>query len=117
MATNKEHIENLESELGEVKSGMHRLEGSTADKLQHLEGTLNRLTDLILTNKESSTHHTFDRKDHGSYNRDDSSGERRIFFSKVAKLDFLRFSEDDPIEWFNQVNSFLNFRLFLKKRR
>lgn len=41
MATNKEHIENLELGLSEVQKGMHRMESSTTDKLHHLEGSLN----------------------------------------------------------------------------
>ena len=45
MGTNKEHIEHLEEEL-------HRMELGMADRLQHLEDTLNRLSDVLLANQE-----------------------------------------------------------------
>jgi len=43
MGTNKEHIEQL-------KDGLHRMKLKMADWLQHLEETLNRLSDVLLAN-------------------------------------------------------------------
>jgi len=48
MGTNKERIEQLEAGLGEVQNGLHRMELGMIDKLHHLEGTLNRLSDVLL---------------------------------------------------------------------
>ncbi|XP_073266436.1 uncharacterized protein [Populus alba] len=45
MGINKERIEQL-------KEGLHRMELGMADKLQHLEDTLNRLSDVLLANQE-----------------------------------------------------------------
>jgi len=45
MGTNKERIEQLEE-------GLHRMELGMADRLQHLEATLNRLSDVLLANQE-----------------------------------------------------------------
>lgn len=45
MGTNKERIEQL-------KDGLHRMELGMADRLQHLEDTLNRLFDVLLANQE-----------------------------------------------------------------
>jgi hypothetical protein len=48
MGTNKERIEQLEAGLGEVQNGLHQMEFGMTDKLHHLEGTLNRLSDVLL---------------------------------------------------------------------
>ncbi|KAF9676446.1 hypothetical protein SADUNF_Sadunf08G0002900 [Salix dunnii] len=45
MGTNKERIEQLEE-------GLHRMELGMADRLQHLEDMLNRLSDVLLANQE-----------------------------------------------------------------
>ena len=45
MSTNKKRIENLEE-------GLHRMELGMADRLQHLEDTLNRFSDVLLANQE-----------------------------------------------------------------
>ena len=110
MTTNKERIENLEAGLGDVQSGMHRMESSMTDKLRHLEGTLNRLSDILLTSKESSSHNNHDREGQVCYNKEDNNGGRQIFSSKVAKLEFPRYSGNDPTEWFNRVAQFFEYQ-------
>ncbi|RVW69832.1 putative mitochondrial protein [Vitis vinifera] len=52
MGTNKERIEHLEAGLGEVQEGLHRMELGMADRLRHVEETLNRLSDVLLANQE-----------------------------------------------------------------
>ena len=49
MGTNKECVEQLED-------GLHRMELSMANRLQHLEETLNCLYDVLLANQEPSNH-------------------------------------------------------------
>lgn len=56
MATNKERIENLEVGLNGVQEGLQRTEIGITNKLLHLEETLHRLSDVLLPNKESSSH-------------------------------------------------------------
>lgn len=56
MGTNKERIEQLECGLGAVQEGLHRIEFGMNDKLHHLEETLNRLSNVLLSNSESSNH-------------------------------------------------------------
>ena len=36
--------------------------------------------------------------------------------SKMAKLEFPRFSRDDPTEWFNRVNHFLSSKILPKPK-
>ena len=84
-----------------MQDGLHRIELSMADKLRHLEKTLNHLFDVLLPNQEPPTH--------GNPNRGGHNGGQPIVSSRTAKLEFPRFSKDDPIEWFNRGNQFFEF--------
>jgi len=42
--------------------------------------------------------------------RDNSEGGRPLFSSKLASLEFPRFSGDDPTEWFTRVDQFFEFQ-------
>ena len=82
MGTNKERIEQLED-------GLHRMELSMANRLRQVEENLNRLTDVLLANPRNPIL--------GSIaNREGNGGERLVVSSKMAKLEFPRFSGDDP---------------------
>jgi len=99
MGTNKECIEQLEE-------GLHRMELGMADRLQHLEATLNRLSDVLLANQEPSNQ--------ANQQREGQEGGRLIVSSKTARLEFPKFSGDDPTEWFNRMNQFFAFQNTLK---
>ncbi|KAJ0020275.1 hypothetical protein Pint_30954 [Pistacia integerrima] len=88
MGTNKERIEHLESGLGAVQEGLQRMEISMNDKLHHVEEALNRLLNVLPINLKSSNH--------GNHHRENQDGGRYIVSSKSAKLEFPRFSGDDP---------------------
>ncbi|KAL6334474.1 hypothetical protein AAG906_016015 [Vitis piasezkii] len=62
MGTNKERIEHLEAGLGEVQEGLHRRELGMADRLRHVEETLNRLSDVLLANQEPPNQGRFKMK-------------------------------------------------------
>ena len=102
MGTNKERIEHLEAGLGEVQEGLHRMELGMADRLRHVEETLNRLSDVLLANQEPPNQ--------GNQHHEGHNGGRLVVSSKTAKLEFPRFSGDDPTEWFNRVNQFFEFQ-------
>ncbi|XP_058111277.1 uncharacterized protein LOC131254302 [Magnolia sinica] len=102
MGTNKKRIELLEAGLGEVQDGLHRMELSMTDRLRQLEETLNRLSDVLLADQELPNH--------GNQYRESHNGGRLVVSSKTAKLEFSRFSGDDPTEWFNRVNQFFEFQ-------
>ncbi|RVW63788.1 Transposon Tf2-2 polyprotein [Vitis vinifera] len=72
------------------------------DKLHHLEEALNRLSNVLLANPESSNQ--------GNSHRENQNGGRQIVSSKSAKLEFPRFSGDDPTEWFNRVEQFFDYQ-------
>ncbi|KAL9408780.1 hypothetical protein AB3S75_047212 [Citrus x aurantiifolia] len=50
MASDKERIEALEARLGEVQ----RLEFGINDKMQHLDEAINKLSEVVLSTKESA---------------------------------------------------------------
>ena len=96
MGTNKERIEQLED-------GLHRMELGMADRLRQVEENLNRLFDVLLANLENPILGSIT-------NREGNGGRRLVVSSKTAKLEFPRFSRDDPTEWFNRVNQFFEFQ-------
>ncbi|KAA8542122.1 hypothetical protein F0562_023274 [Nyssa sinensis] len=102
MGTNKERIERLETGLGGVQDGLQKMELGMADKFHHLETTLNRFSDILLSNQESSSHNY--------QSHEGNNGGRQVVSSKTAKLEFPRFAGDDPTEWFNRVNQFFEFQ-------
>ena len=74
-----------------------------ADRLCQVEENLNRLSDVLLANPENPILGSIT-------NREGNGGGRLVVSSKTAKLEFPRFSGDDPTEWFNRVNLFFEFQ-------
>ncbi|KAK0588855.1 hypothetical protein LWI29_006264 [Acer saccharum] len=113
MASNKERIESLEAGLGGLREGMNQMELGVA-KLQQMEETINRLSEALFSNKEGSSNNSSSRDGYSRINKEDNreepEGNRQIFSSKMAKLEFPKFSSDDPIEWFNRVDQFFEFQ-------
>nr|CAN75225.1 hypothetical protein VITISV_035856 [Vitis vinifera] len=114
MATNKERIEQLEAGLGGLQDGMSRMELGLTDKLHQMEETIHRLSEALLSNKERSSSNTNDRNGRVRNNRDNSKGQmeggQQMFLSKLAKLEFPRYSGNDPTEWFNKVDQFFEYQ-------
>ncbi|KAA8539773.1 hypothetical protein F0562_026465 [Nyssa sinensis] len=114
MATNKERIEQLEAGLGGLQDGMSRMELGLTDKLHHMEETIHKLSEAFLSNREGSNTSTNDRqgrfKNTSDPYREQTDGSRQVFSSKLAKLEFLRYSGDDPTEWFNRVEQFFEYQ-------
>ena len=98
MATNKERIEPIEAGLDGVQTGMQRL-----------EETISRLSEVMLANTESSNHNTSGRGPSRTH-REEFDGSSQIFSSKMARLEFPKYSGDDPTEWFNRVAQFFKFQ-------
>ena len=99
MATNKERIEALETGLGGVQDG-----------IQRLEDTVNRLSEILLSTRESSNNHNNGREGFVRPQREENDSSRQIFSSKMAKLEFPKYSGVDPTEWFNRVAQFFKFQ-------
>ncbi|KAL6350705.1 hypothetical protein AAG906_028162 [Vitis piasezkii] len=109
MTTNKERIELLEEKLGGVQEGMQRMEVGITDKIQRLEETIAKLSEAFLSSRGSPSHNNYQQE--GSHRTNRDTGENiRPFSSKIAKLEFPRFSGDDPTEWLNRVDQFFEFQ-------
>lgn len=78
---------------------MSRMEIGVIDKLRQLEETINTLSKVRLT-KTCPNNNTGDYSSHlrsnQEENREEIYGNRQILSSKLAKLEFPRFSSDDP---------------------
>jgi chromosome segregation ATPase len=113
MATNKERIENLEAELGGLQDSVSRMELGLNDKLHHMEEVINKLSMALLSTKDSSSN-TNSRSGPSRHNREEFTesveGGRQMFSSKLTKLEFPRYSSDDPTEWFNRVEQFFEYQ-------
>ncbi|KAL9426907.1 hypothetical protein AB3S75_033647 [Citrus x aurantiifolia] len=108
MTTNKERIERVETELGSMQDSMQRMEMGINDKLHHLEEVISKLADSISASKGVSSHH-----EHAASSRprrEESGRELQQFPSRLAKLEFPRYSGDDPTEWFNRVTQFFDYQ-------
>jgi hypothetical protein len=117
MATNKERIEMLEAGLGGVQEGVQRIEMSMTGKMHQLEETINKLSEALLSskallsNKGESSHSNTNREGNSRSIHEENEGNRQVFSSKMAKLEFPRFSGQDPTEWFNVWTNSLNFKI------
>ena len=111
MATNKERIEALETGLGGVQDGLQQVEVGVVDKLNRLEETIQKLSDAVLSSNTSSSHNNREREVPFRLHRDGNDSGRQLFSSKIAKLEFPRYSgSDDPTEWFTRVAQFFEFQ-------
>jgi hypothetical protein len=77
MATNKERIELLETGLGGVQDGMQRLEDYMINRLHSLEETINKLSEVMIASKASSSYHINDRDGFSRTYRDDTDGGKK----------------------------------------
>ncbi|KAA8546792.1 hypothetical protein F0562_003221 [Nyssa sinensis] len=78
MASNKERIEALEAGLGGVQDGMQRLELGVTDKLRHLEETINKLSEALLSTKEPSNNNNNWREGSSCSYREENDEGRQI---------------------------------------
>ena len=107
MTTNKERIELVEVELGEMQDKMQHMEVGINDKLAHIEETLSNLAKSFNTSKDAPS--TNNNIATSRLNREDKDGRRLQFQSNVAKLDFPRYVGNDPTEWFSRINQFFEY--------
>ena len=105
MATNKERIEALEAGLDGVQT-----------RMQRLEETISRLSEVMLANTESSNHNTSGCGPSRTH-REEFDGSRQIFSSKMARLEFPKYFGDDSTEWFNRVAQFFEFQSTIENQK
>lgn len=113
MVSNKERIENFKARLGGLQDSMSHLEMGMANKLLLIEENLQRLTDTVISSCEGSPNHSLRRSRPSRPNKEERSKQpetdRQGFYSKLAKLDFPMYTDDDLMEWFNRIKQFFEF--------
>lgn len=110
MTSNKERIEHLEVGLGSLQDNLSRMELGLADRLHRMEDTLHKLSQTFLSTNEASNSNSNERHRRQSPRDEPETGERPIFTAKTAKLDFPRFSGEDPTEWMTRVEQFFEYQ-------
>ncbi|GJV93843.1 retrovirus-related pol polyprotein from transposon 17.6 [Tanacetum coccineum] len=92
MALNKDRIENLEVTFGQLQDGISEMKIGFADKFQHLEDIITKLSDAVLSGNGG-----------GNYKQ----AGRLMFYSKLTKIEFPTYrGDEDPTEWFTKVDQF-----------
>lgn len=112
MATNKERIQNLEAGLGGLQDNLSRMELAVNDKLHQLETVTSKISEVLLTRQDPSPSNVNERRGQSSNgrSRENTEGGRPLFSSKLAKLEFPKYSGDDPTEWFTRVDQFFEYQ-------
>ncbi|KAH9678632.1 DUF676 domain-containing protein [Citrus sinensis] len=100
MSTNKERIERVETELGGMQNEIQRLGQGMNDKFHHLEAMINKLVETFGQSQRAP--HQHDQTGTSRTGQGETAGERKPIPPRVAKLDFPKYSGDDPTEWVNR---------------
>ena len=119
MSTNKERIENLEASLGDLQTNFSRMELGVSDKLWQIEAVISKMSDILTTRHEviPSNPNDHNRQSSNGLAQDQTEGKRPMFFSKLAKLEFPKYSGDDPTEWFTRVDQFFEYQGTLEAQK
>ena len=98
MAINKKRIENLEVGLGGLQANLRIMELGVNDKLHQLENAISKISKVLSTRQEPTSSNVNERSGQSSYGRSRENTERGrpMFSSKLAKLEFPKYSGDDP---------------------
>ena len=110
MATNKERIEALEQALSGVQDGMQRMEIGMGDKLQRLEESLKALSEAVLSSRGNSVSQVLEKGNHSRTPQEEFERSHHNYASRTTKLEFPRYSGDDPTEWCNRATQFFEFQ-------
>ena len=76
MATNKERIEQLEAGIGSLQEGLRQVEIGVAEKMRNLEASINRMSKVLLSGREGSTHNNNSHETYPRTNREEVEGSR-----------------------------------------
>ncbi|KAF2298452.1 hypothetical protein GH714_023621 [Hevea brasiliensis] len=110
MATNKERIENLEVGLGQLQDNLSKIERGLSEELQQIKAAITKFSELSLPSKDASSSAS-DRSIQNRTHQDGArEGGRPLYSAKLAKLEFPKYSGDDPTEWFTIVHQFFEYQ-------
>lgn len=104
MATNKERIENLEVGLGQLQDNLSKMERGISDELQQIKAAITGFSELTLSSKETTSSANDQASQIRTRQDESKEGGKPLYSAKLAKLEFLKYSGDDPTEWFTRVD-------------
>ncbi|KAA8534675.1 hypothetical protein F0562_032192 [Nyssa sinensis] len=120
MATNKERIEKLESEVLEFHEGIRHLEASTraeaqenSTRLQRIDDTLKEITRKISSLRFQPEYSASAASPAGSSTRlavDHQGAVGQYVAPRYSKMDIPHYSSTDPTEWLNRVTQFFKYQ-------
>ena len=108
MSTNKERIKRVKTKLGRMQNEIQRLGQGMNDKFHHLEAMINKLVETFGQSQRAP--HQHDQTGTSRTGQGETAGERKPIPPRVAKLDFPKYSGDDPTEWVNRVTQFFDYQ-------
>ncbi|KAJ8767406.1 hypothetical protein K2173_017450 [Erythroxylum novogranatense] len=110
MATNKERIENLEVGLGQLQENLSKMEQGLSNELQQIKAAITKFSKLSLPSRDGSSSVSV-RNSHNRVHQEESKeGGKLLFSAKLTKLEFPKYSRDDPTEWFTRVDQFFEYQ-------
>lgn len=105
MATNKDRIENLELEIQEIKEGMQKMNTDSQVCLAKIKGLLSKSLDQ---GESSVVKDKGPFQGHGHQNSGQPNGSKGA--GGFTKLEFPRYSGDDPNVWLNRVVQYFDYK-------
>ena len=105
--------------LGGLQANLSRMELGVNDKLHQLENAISKISEVLSTRQDPTSSNVNERSGQSSYgrSRENTEGRRPMFSSKLAKLEFPKYSGDDPTEWFTRVDQFFEYQGTLETQK
>ncbi|KAF2323543.1 hypothetical protein GH714_036017 [Hevea brasiliensis] len=86
------------------------MERGISDELQQIKAAITKFSELTLSSKEA-TSSANDQASQVRTRQDESrEGGKPLYSAKLAKLEFPKYSGDDPTEWFTKVDQFFEYQ-------
>jgi hypothetical protein len=119
MSTQKDRIEKLENDVQDINESIQWMAQGSEVRMQQMEQTLKETMDRVVKDMHASAKSVGEHPLHGGKDKDVGSlfntGGYRDYrddgqHKRHLKMDFPRFSGDDPTEWLNQANQFFAYQ-------
>ncbi|KAH9696914.1 hypothetical protein KPL71_023390 [Citrus sinensis] len=110
MTTNKERIERIEADLGNLQDRMEQMEVGINDKLQRLEETINKLVESNNATKGTTSRNSTENSSSTKPAREERDAGRHMPPTRITKLEFPHFTGDDPTEWYSRVSHYFEYQ-------
>jgi hypothetical protein len=112
MATNKDRIEKLELEIQELKEVMQKMNTESQCKFAELKELFFKVFEHGESFADKGNRSFMGHRNHSSGHSNGSKG-----LSNFTKLEFPRYSGDDPNVWLNWVVQYFNYKQILEEQK